>query len=178
MKPALIIKEQMGRNRTTFSTWMPFTIFKEEFIPMPLYKAVNNGPNIVLSLQWSIEMSLPFQLFTLPIEVMNLTTIWLTSLKKAIPMLPYYLSFRVVRFKLTQDTYEVLLTNLPEDEFSVSELKELYAMRWALKPLSEIWNILLLCLISTLKNGEYSPRSLCKTDYAQFCWTDYLARSR
>ena len=48
-------------------------------------------------------------------------------------MLPYYLSFRVVRFKLTQDTYEVLLTNLPEDEFSVSELKELYAMRWGIE---------------------------------------------
>ena len=50
--------------------------------------------------------------------------------KKSITMQPYYLSFRVVRFKLTEDTYEVLLTNLTEDEFSVSELKELYAMRW------------------------------------------------
>lgn len=53
--------------------------------------------------------------------------------KKAIPMQPYYLSFRVVRFKLTEDTYEVLLTNLPEDEFSVSELKDLYAMRWGVE---------------------------------------------
>lgn len=53
--------------------------------------------------------------------------------KKAIPMQPYYLSFRVVRFKLTQDTYEVLLTNLPEDEFPVSELKDLYAMRWGIE---------------------------------------------
>ena len=53
--------------------------------------------------------------------------------QKAIPMQPYYLSFRVVRFKLTQDTYEVLLTNLPEDEFSVSELKDLYAMRWGIE---------------------------------------------
>ena len=53
--------------------------------------------------------------------------------KKAIPMQPYYLSFRVVRFKLTEDTYEVLLTNLPEDEFSVSELKNLYAMRWGIE---------------------------------------------
>ena len=48
-------------------------------------------------------------------------------------MQPYYLSFRVVRFKLTEDTYEVLLTNLPEDEFSVSELKDLYAMRWGVE---------------------------------------------
>ena len=53
--------------------------------------------------------------------------------KKAIPMQPYYLSFRVVRFKLTEDTYEVLLTTLTEDEFSVSELKELYAMRWGIE---------------------------------------------
>ena len=53
--------------------------------------------------------------------------------KKAVPMQPYYLSFRVVRFKLTQDSYEVLLTNLPEDEFSVSELKDLYAMRWGIE---------------------------------------------
>ena len=53
--------------------------------------------------------------------------------KKAIPMQPYYLSFRVVRFKLTEDTYEVLLTNLPEGEFSVSDLKDLYAMRWGIE---------------------------------------------
>ena len=53
--------------------------------------------------------------------------------KKAIPMQPYYLSFRVVRFKLTQDTYEVLITNLSEDEFSVADLKELYAMRWGIE---------------------------------------------
>ena len=53
--------------------------------------------------------------------------------KKAVPMQPYYLSFRVVRFKLTEDTYEVLLTNLHEDEFSVSELKDLYAMRWGIE---------------------------------------------
>ena len=53
--------------------------------------------------------------------------------KKAIPMQPYYLSFRVVRFQLTEDTYEVLLTNLNENEFSVSDLKELYAMRWGIE---------------------------------------------
>ncbi len=56
----------------------------------------------------------------------------LTS-KKSIPVPPYYLSFRIVRFKLTEDTYEVLLTNLTEDEFSVPELKELYAMRWGIE---------------------------------------------
>ena len=53
--------------------------------------------------------------------------------KKSIPMQPYFLSFRVVRFKLTEDSYEVLLTNLSEDEFSVVDLKELYAMRWGIE---------------------------------------------
>ena len=53
--------------------------------------------------------------------------------KKTIAMKPYYLSFRVVRFKLTEDTYEVLLTNLSEDEFDVSVLKQLYAMRWGIE---------------------------------------------
>ena len=53
--------------------------------------------------------------------------------RKSITMQPYYLSFRVVRFKLTEDTYEVLLTNLTENEFSVSELKGLYAMRWGIE---------------------------------------------
>lgn len=48
-------------------------------------------------------------------------------------MQPYYLSFRVVRFKLTEYSYEVLLTNLSEDEFSVVDLKELYAMRWRIE---------------------------------------------
>lgn len=56
-----------------------------------------------------------------------------SSSKRSIPMQPYYLSFRIVRFKLTEDTYEILLTNLTENEFSVSELKELYAMRWGLE---------------------------------------------
>ena len=53
--------------------------------------------------------------------------------QKVIPMQPYYLSFRVVRFKLTEYSYEVLLTNLSEDEFSVVDLKELYAMRWGIE---------------------------------------------
>ena len=53
--------------------------------------------------------------------------------KKSIPMAPYYISFRIVRFKLTDDIYEVLLTNLTENEFSLSELKDLYAMRWGIE---------------------------------------------
>lgn len=53
--------------------------------------------------------------------------------KKGVPMTPYYLSFRIVRLKLAEQTYELLITNLRQDEFSVTELKELYAMRWGIE---------------------------------------------
>lgn len=43
----------------------------------------------------------------------------------------YELTFRVVRFKITDDTYECLATNLPREEFSPSDLKELYHLRWS-----------------------------------------------
>lgn len=45
----------------------------------------------------------------------------------------YNLSFRLVRFKLTHDTYELLITNLDRNDFSVDELKALYAMRWGIE---------------------------------------------
>lgn len=38
----------------------------------------------------------------------------------------YEMDFRVVCFKITEDTYEYLITNLSRDEFSISDLKELY----------------------------------------------------
>lgn len=45
----------------------------------------------------------------------------------------YNLSFRVVRFKLTEDTYETLITNLDPGEFSKEALKEVYEMRWGIE---------------------------------------------
>ncbi len=42
----------------------------------------------------------------------------------------YEMELRVVRFKITDDTYECLVTNLPVEEFTLKELKELYHMRW------------------------------------------------
>ena len=41
----------------------------------------------------------------------------------------YPISFRVVRFKLTENTYETLVTNLDSMKFSKEELKEIYQMR-------------------------------------------------
>ena len=53
--------------------------------------------------------------------------------KKSLPITPFALSFRLVRFKLTDDSYELLITNLSEDEFNVDELKRLYSMRWGIE---------------------------------------------
>lgn len=43
------------------------------------------------------------------------------------------MSFRVVRFKLTETTYETLITNLDASEFTPKDLKELYHMRWGIE---------------------------------------------
>lgn len=56
-----------------------------------------------------------------------------SSCKKHSPIIPYELKFRVVRFKLTENTYEVLLTNLDKENFDINELKKLYAMRWGIE---------------------------------------------
>ena len=45
----------------------------------------------------------------------------------------YLMSFRVVRFKITADTYETIITNLDSSEFSPEELKKLYGMRWGIE---------------------------------------------
>lgn len=43
----------------------------------------------------------------------------------------YEMEVRVVRFKITDDSYECLITNLEESEFSLVELKEIYHLRWS-----------------------------------------------
>lgn len=45
----------------------------------------------------------------------------------------YPMSFRVVRFKITEDTYETVITNLDVDAFAPEELKKLYHMRWGIE---------------------------------------------
>lgn len=45
----------------------------------------------------------------------------------------YPITLRVVRFPLTADTYECVITNLPKGEFPPDELKKLYAMRWGIE---------------------------------------------
>lgn len=55
------------------------------------------------------------------------------SCKKNIPVIPYQLNVRLVRIKLDNDKYEMLITNLKPEEFSSSDLKQLYSMRWGIE---------------------------------------------
>ena len=52
---------------------------------------------------------------------------------KNIPAPPYVLSFRLVRFKISEDSYETVVANLDADSFPAPELKKLYHMRWGIE---------------------------------------------
>jgi len=45
------------------------------------------------------------------------------------------MKFRVVRFPIAEDTYEVIITNLSRDELPVEKINELYHMRWGITPI-------------------------------------------
>lgn len=45
----------------------------------------------------------------------------------------FYISLRIVRFKITDNSYETIITNLNQSDFSPGELKELYGMRWGIE---------------------------------------------
>lgn len=42
----------------------------------------------------------------------------------------YRMRLRVVRFQIAQGVYENLITNLPENEFSLEQIKHIYHLRW------------------------------------------------
>ena len=47
---------------------------------------------------------------------------------------PYFdFECRVVRFKISDDTYESVVTNLDESEFNIQDIKELYHLRWEIE---------------------------------------------
>ena len=52
---------------------------------------------------------------------------------KADPLVFYELHFRIVRFKISDDAYETVITNLDPLSFLPNELKALYNMRWGIE---------------------------------------------
>lgn len=55
------------------------------------------------------------------------------KLRKNDPIQFYKLNFRIVRFKITEDTYETILTNLSASEYPAKTIKDLYARRWGIE---------------------------------------------
>jgi len=45
----------------------------------------------------------------------------------------YELPFRIVRFALSESSYECIVTNLPTDEFPPERIKEIYNSRWGIE---------------------------------------------
>lgn len=45
----------------------------------------------------------------------------------------YDMKMRIVRFPISESTYECIITNLPEDAFPTEKIKELYHMRWGIE---------------------------------------------
>ena len=78
-----------------------------------------------------------------------------SSSKKKIPIIPYCLNFRLVRIKLDNERYEMLITNLNPEEFSSSDLKELYSMRWGIETSFRSLKYTLGLLFFHSKKAEY-----------------------
>ena len=55
------------------------------------------------------------------------------KLRKSDPLQYYELDFRVVRFKISDESYETVLTNLDIDKYPPNTLKELYSSRWGIE---------------------------------------------
>lgn len=53
--------------------------------------------------------------------------------RKADPLVFYTIGFRIVRFKVSADLYETVITNLDADTYPSEELKKLYASRWGIE---------------------------------------------
>ena len=45
----------------------------------------------------------------------------------------YELTFRIIRFPISESTYECIVTNLPHEEFTPEHIKELYNARWGIE---------------------------------------------
>ena len=48
----------------------------------------------------------------------------------------YNIRYRIVRVRITEELLETLITNLPVDQYPPEKLKELYALRWNIMPIS------------------------------------------
>ena len=84
----------------------------------------------------------------------------------------YVLPLRVIRFKLTDDAYECLITIMDRDEFPFEVMKELYHLRWnekqGFKDLKYTLNMTNLCSTKQTLIRQEIYATLIMHNYARF----------
>ena len=90
----------------------------------------------------------------------------------------YNLRFRVVRFKLSDDSFETVITNLDEDDFPPAELKRLYNLRRGIESSFRAlkynhWS----AAFSLQKGAVHLTGNLCRTHHVQLRRIGCLIRS-
>lgn len=89
--------------------------------------------------------------------------------KKSEPTVIYELPVRIVRFKISDDSYEVIATNLSEDLFSSNDLKMLYSMHWGIETsFRDLKYTVGLRYFHAKKDREHPSGNLCSVDHVQF----------
>ena len=58
---------------------------------------------------------------------------YLAPSKRTEPAVFFYLDFRILSIKISEDDYEMIVTNLPADKFPPERIKEIYGMRWGIE---------------------------------------------
>ena len=80
------------------------------------------------------------------------------------------LSFRIVRFPISDTTYETIFTSLPRDEFPISEIKKLYAMRWGIETsFRELKYVIGLTNLHSKKDNFVRQEIYAKLTMYNFC---------
>jgi len=63
----------------------------------------------------------------------NVVFDFLPPLSQGYPSVFFDLSFRIARFKISENVFETVVTNLEPEAFPPAELKKLYALRWGVE---------------------------------------------
>ena len=85
------------------------------------------------------------------------------------------LNIRFVRFRISEDAYETVITNLPADEFPVSEIKHLYNLRWGIETYFRELKYTIGLKQPVSKKAEYISQEIfarCLRDRRKFCVID------
>ena len=81
-----------------------------------------------------------------------------------------HLSIRIVRFKITDTSYETIFTSLPKDKFSIENIKKLYGMRWGIETsFRELKYIIGLTNLHSKKDNFVRQEIFAKLTMYNFC---------